>query len=46
MKALGATDALNLDGGPSSQLYFHAGKTELDLPGAYAVPSALVVLPR
>ena len=46
MKALGCKEALNLDGGPSSQLYLHAGKTELDLPGAYGVPSALVVLPR
>ena len=46
MKALGCQDALNLDGGPSSQLYFHAGKTELDLPGAYGIPAALVVLPK
>ncbi len=46
MKALGCQDALNLDGGPSSQLYFHAGETELDLPGAYGIPSALVVLPK
>jgi uncharacterized protein YigE (DUF2233 family) len=46
MKALGCRDALNLDGGPSSQLYFHAGKAELDLPGAYGVPSALLVIKR
>ena len=46
MHDLGCTEALNLDGGPSSQLYFHAGKTELDLPGTYAVPAALVVVRR
>lgn len=46
MKALGCRDALNLDGGPSSQLYFHVGKTTLDLPGAYGVPSALLVMAR
>jgi uncharacterized protein YigE (DUF2233 family) len=46
LEALGCADALNLDGGPSSQLYFHAGKTELDLPGSYGVPSALLVFQR
>ncbi len=46
MKTLGCRDALNLDGGPSSQLYFRAGKTTIDLPGAYGVPSALLVTAR
>jgi uncharacterized protein YigE (DUF2233 family) len=46
LQSLGCADALNLDGGPSSQLYFHAGKTELDLPGAYPVPSALLVFKK
>lgn len=46
LKALGCHEALNLDGGPSSQLYFRAGEKELDLPGVYAVPSAIVVVGR
>jgi uncharacterized protein YigE (DUF2233 family) len=46
LQALGCAEALNLDGGPSSQLYFHADQTELDLPGSYAVPSALLVFRR
>ncbi len=43
LKACGCVEAMNLDGGPSAQMYARAGSVELDLPGAYAVPSAIVV---
>jgi len=33
LKAWGCTDALNLDGGPSAQLYARAGAMNVDLPG-------------
>ncbi|HEY3396060.1 MAG TPA: phosphodiester glycosidase family protein [Armatimonadota bacterium] len=43
LQAVGCVDAMNLDGGPSSQLYLKAGKTTRDLPGSYGVPSLLLV---
>jgi len=46
LKAFGCLDAMNLDGGPSAQLYARWGEAQLDLPGAYGVPSAIVVVPR
>jgi uncharacterized protein YigE (DUF2233 family) len=46
LKAFGCRDALNLDGGGSTQLYLHTSRVTCDVPGAWPVPSALVVLPR
>jgi uncharacterized protein YigE (DUF2233 family) len=46
LKAFGCVDALNLDGGPSTQLFLKAGKTLLDVPGGYGVPTALLLVPR
>jgi uncharacterized protein YigE (DUF2233 family) len=45
LKAWGCLDALNLDGGPSAQLFVQAGAVKLDVPGTYGVPNALAVLP-
>lgn len=42
---LGCVDALNLDGGPSTQLVVRLPGLELSLPGGWAVPNALVVTP-
>ncbi len=39
--AQGCTDALNLDGGPSSQLYLSRGGVVVDVPGGWPVPVAL-----
>ncbi len=41
---LGCSDALNLDGGPSTQLVVKLPALTLSLPG-WAVPNALVVTP-
>ena len=41
---LGCRDALNLDGGPSTQLSVRLGSLKIDVPGQ-AVPNALVILP-
>jgi len=46
LKAFGCVDAMNLDGGPSTQLFFKAGKTLLDIPGGYGIPTALLLVPR
>jgi uncharacterized protein YigE (DUF2233 family) len=43
---LGCKDALNLDGGPSTQLHARVGTFALDVKGGWGVPNALVVLPR
>lgn len=43
---LGFSDALMLDGGPSTQLSLAAGGLSLDVPGGYPVPDLLVVLAR
>ncbi len=46
---LGITNALNLDGGGSSQLFFYENQEktkEISLSGGDEVPSAIVVLPR
>lgn len=42
---LGCRNALNLDGGPSSQLYLRSGKVQLDLQGPWpvAVPDAVAI---
>jgi hypothetical protein len=42
---LGCRDALNLDGGPSTQLVVKLPALALSLPGGWAVPNALVVAP-
>jgi hypothetical protein len=42
---LGCWDALNLDGGPSTQLVVKLPALALSLPGAWGVPNALVVAP-
>ena len=46
LAALGLDSALMLDGGPSTQLSARAGKLALEIPGGYAVPDLLLVLPR
>ena len=43
---LGCRDALNLDGGPSTQLVVKLPGLALSLPGGWGVPNALVVAPR
>lgn len=42
---LGCGDALNLDGGPSTQLVVKLPALTLSLPGGWGVPNALVVAP-
>jgi exopolysaccharide biosynthesis protein len=42
---LGCQDALNLDGGPSTQLVVKLPTLALSLPGGWGVPNALVVAP-
>jgi len=42
---LGCGDALNLDGGPSTQLVVKLPALTLSLPGGWGVPNALVVSP-
>ena len=42
---LGCWDALNLDGGPSTQLVVKLPALVLSLPGGWGVPNALVVAP-
>ena len=42
---LGCWDALNLDGGPSTQLVVKLPALALSLPGGWGVPNALVVVP-
>jgi uncharacterized protein YigE (DUF2233 family) len=42
---LGCGDALNLDGGPSTQLVVKLPALALSLPRGWAVPNALVVIP-
>lgn len=42
---LGCRDALNLDGGPSTQLVAKLPALALSLPGGWGVPNALVVTP-
>jgi hypothetical protein len=42
---LGCWDALNLDGGPSTQLVVKLPALALLLPGGWGVPNALVVVP-
>jgi len=42
---LGCRDALNLDGGPSTQLVVKLPGLALSLPGGWGVPNALVVAP-
>lgn len=43
---LGCQDALNLDGGPSTQLRARWGGFTADLAGGWGVPNALVVTPK
>lgn len=42
---LGCQDALNLDGGPSTQLSARVGSLRLERPGGWGVPNALIALP-
>jgi len=42
---LGCSDALNLDGGPSTQLVARLPALMLSLPGGWGVPNALVATP-
>jgi Phosphodiester glycosidase len=42
---LGCVDALNLDGGPSTQLVVKLPGLDLSLPGGWGVPNALVATP-
>jgi Phosphodiester glycosidase len=42
---LGCSDALNLDGGPSTQLVVRLPTLRLSLPGGWGVPNALVATP-
>lgn len=41
----GFDTALMLDGGPSTQLSLELGATRVDVPGGYAVPDHLVIVP-
>ena len=43
---LGCKDALNLDGGPSTQLHARIGTLAVDVQGGWGVPNALVIEPR
>jgi hypothetical protein len=42
---LGCPDALNLDGGPSTQLVVRLPGLTMSLPGGWGVPNALVAIP-
>jgi len=42
---LGCSDALNLDGGPSTQLVVRLPALTLSLRGGWGVPNALVATP-
>ena len=44
-RGLGCWDALNLDGGPSTQLMVKLPALSLSLPGGWGVPNALVAAP-
>ena len=46
MGGLGCRFALNLDGGPSTQLAARLGPHRVDVPGGWGVPIALVAIPR
>ncbi len=46
LAGFGFSDALMLDGGPSTQLSAAIGDFSRELPGGYAVPDALVVRRR
>jgi uncharacterized protein YigE (DUF2233 family) len=46
LAGLGFSDALMLDGGPSTQISLVAGGFNLDVPGGYPVPDLLVVLAK
>jgi uncharacterized protein YigE (DUF2233 family) len=45
-KELQLKDALNLDGGSSTQLYAKVGSYEKEIPGVTAVANGIVLLPR
>jgi Phosphodiester glycosidase len=42
---LGCSDALNLDGGPSTQLVAKLPSLTVSVPGGWCVPNALIALP-
>lgn len=43
---LDCIDALNLDGGGSTQLFFHNKRFKLDIPGPSLITNAITVFPR
>ena len=43
---VGCKDALNLDGGPSTQLSVQAGKHVESITGGWGVPNLLILTPR
>ena len=43
---ISAVDALNLDGGSSTQLYVNAPMLKLDVHGFSMVPDAILVKPK
>ncbi len=46
LKEVGCRDALNLDGGTSTQFYTKQQELELDLPAPYGIPSSLIAVPK
>ncbi len=46
LREQGCVDALNLDGGGSTQLYLKSASAEVDVPGGDPVPVALGVFAR
>jgi len=46
LRSLDCSSALNLDGGPSTQLSLRAGDVQADIPGLWAVPSAIRIRAR
>ena len=45
-EGLGCWGALNLDGGPSTQLSLATGAMSLDIAGGWSVPNGLAILPK
>ncbi len=46
LASIGCTNALNLDGGPSSQLFVSSGGVQIEEPGGTGIPIALGVFPK
>ncbi|PIX43267.1 MAG: hypothetical protein COZ56_07710 [Armatimonadetes bacterium CG_4_8_14_3_um_filter_58_9] len=43
---LGCVDALNLDGGPSTQFFINLDNVRVSVPGGWGIPTALAAFPR